>query len=153
LEEVDPADEARTYREAPLWRRLSIDVAGSAMHFLIALVVLFAMFFWTGDRGFYLSAPASNPIVEISRLQSGLSPAQEAGFHLGDRILAVNGNKMSWAQLGDYIRTHPGQRIDMTVERAGRIIHLFPVPVKADTVQIVGSGEAPSGGVGFIGIA
>ena len=36
LEEVDPADEARTYRQAPLWRRLSVALAGSAMHFLIA---------------------------------------------------------------------------------------------------------------------
>ena len=36
LEEVDPADEPRTYRQAPLWRRLSVALAGSAMHFLIA---------------------------------------------------------------------------------------------------------------------
>src|SRR6202021_1216367 len=55
LEEVDPADEARTYREAPLWRRLSVATAGSAMHFLIALCLLFALFFWTGDDGHYLT--------------------------------------------------------------------------------------------------
>ena len=33
LEEVDPADEARTYRSAPLWRHCSIDVAGSSAPF------------------------------------------------------------------------------------------------------------------------
>src|SRR5208282_2254501 len=54
LEEVDPADEPRTYRQAPVWRRLSVALAGSAMHFLIAICLLFTMFFWTGDRGAYL---------------------------------------------------------------------------------------------------
>src|SRR5438093_9928249 len=41
LEKVDPADEPRTYREKPYWRRLSVGVAGSAMHFLIAFVLLY----------------------------------------------------------------------------------------------------------------
>src|SRR3712207_5048135 len=36
LEQVDPADEARTYRQQPFWRRLSVAVAGSTMHFIIA---------------------------------------------------------------------------------------------------------------------
>src|ERR1700722_3353548 len=120
LGEVDPADEARTYRQAPLWRRLSVGVAGSAMHFLIAIVVLFAMFFWTGDNGNYLASaselPASNPIVEIDGLITGASPAQEAGFHLGDRIVAVDGRKFSnWAQLSSYIQAHPDRRLDVTV--------------------------------------
>ena len=153
LEEVDPADEARTYRQAPLWRRLSIDVAGSAMHFVIALVVLFSMFFWTGDKGFYLSVvPASNPIVEISRLQSGPSPAQIAGFRLRDRIVAVDGHTFSsWDALGQFIRARPNQRLDVTVNRGGHLVHLYPVPVKADTVKVLGPAGAPTGAVGFIG--
>ena len=34
LEKVDPADEPRTYRQKPFWRRLSVAVAGSVVHFL-----------------------------------------------------------------------------------------------------------------------
>ena len=114
LEEVDPADEPRTYRQAPVGRRLSVALAGSAMHFLIAIVVLFAMFFWTGDNGNYLASPsalpASNPIVEIDGLSTGASPAQLAGFHLGDRIVAVDGRHFTnWAQLSGYIQAHPGR--------------------------------------------
>ncbi len=165
LEEVDPADEARTYRQAPLWRRLSVALAGSAMHFLIAAIVLFIMFFWAGDNGNYLtstaSLPASNPIVEIDGLSSGASPAQLAGFHLGDRIVAVDGRHFAnWSQLSSYIQARAGQRLEVTVNRAGRLVQLFPVPVNRNAVQLTGpaagtlpaarSGAPP---VGFIGIA
>ena len=37
LEEVDPADECRVYREKPFHARLLVAVAGSAMHFLHGL--------------------------------------------------------------------------------------------------------------------
>src|SRR4029079_19291502 len=40
LEEVDPSDEERTYRRKPFWRRLSVAVGGSTMHFLIAFVLI-----------------------------------------------------------------------------------------------------------------
>ena len=43
LEEVDPADEPRTYRQQPFHARLLVAVAGSAMHFLMAFVLLFAL--------------------------------------------------------------------------------------------------------------
>jgi membrane-associated protease RseP (regulator of RpoE activity) len=159
LEEVDPADEARTYRHAPLWRRLCIDLAGSAMHFLIALLVLFTMFFWTGDNGHYLSSvPASNPVVEIDGLVGGASPAQEAGFHVGDRIVAVDGHRFAtWTEVGAYIRAHAGTTLNVTVNRGGHLLQLHPTPVNLNTVKAAGAG-APSGSAssstpyGFIGI-
>jgi membrane-associated protease RseP (regulator of RpoE activity) len=158
LEEVDPADEARTYRHAPLWRRLSIDLAGSAMHFLIALVVLFAMFFWTGDSARYLSVPASNPVVEIDGLVGGPSPAQEAGFHIGDRIVAVDGQRFaSWTALGTYIKAHAGKTLNVTVDRGGHLVQLHPTPVNLDRVKAAGAGAPIGNGpnappYGFIGI-
>jgi membrane-associated protease RseP (regulator of RpoE activity) len=165
LEEVDPADEARTYRQAPLWRRLSVALAGSSMHFLIALVVLFAMFFWTGDASNYLASPAalpaSNPIVEIDGLTTGESPAQKAGFHLGDRIVAVDGHTFgTWQQLTAYIQSHAGRRLDVTVDRQGSRVQLYPVPVNRNDVKLAGPNAPalPSAGknappVGFLGIA
>jgi membrane-associated protease RseP (regulator of RpoE activity) len=43
LEEVDPADEGRTYRSKPYWRRLSVATAGSAMHFIMAFFLAMAL--------------------------------------------------------------------------------------------------------------
>jgi membrane-associated protease RseP (regulator of RpoE activity) len=169
LEEVDPADEPRTYRQAPLGRRLSVALAGSTMHFLIAVVVLFVMFFWTGDNGNYLSSPtsfpASNPIAELDGLQVGgrvvASPAQDAGFRIGDRIVAVDGRRFSnWAEVSAYIQSHYGRRLDVTVSRDGKLVHLFPVPVNRNDIQISGAGApslprtSPSAlPIGFIGVS
>ena len=154
LEEVDPSDEERTYRRAPLWRRLLIDVAGSATHFAIALVVLFSMFFWTGDQGRYLTTlPADNPVAQIVAFKGSQSPAEQAGFRLGDRIVAIDGQHFrTWEQTAAFIQSHPGKRLDVTVDRGGRLVHLFPTPVPADTVQVSGGSGLPTGKVGVLGI-
>ena len=153
LEEVDPAEESRTYRAAPLWRRLLIDVAGSSMHFVIALVVLFSMFFWTGDAGYYLTKePPNNPITAIVSIEHGQSPAEKAGFKVGDRIEAIDGHHFAdYAAMARYIQTHAGQRLDVTVDRGGRTTHLMPTPIPADSVRLVGREQLPAGKQGFIG--
>lgn len=154
LEDVDPAFEERTYRHAPFWRRFVIDVAGSGMHFLIALVLLFSMFFWTGDQSGYLtSIPASNPIAEIIGFSGQTSPAQQAGFKLGDRIVAVDGvHYATWSQMASFIQAHPGVPLNFTVERAGRDITLHATPVAADTVPNASADGLPTGKVGVLGI-
>src|SRR5271155_2590722 len=43
LEEVDPADEARSFRRQPAWQRAIVLVAGSFMHFALAFVLLFIL--------------------------------------------------------------------------------------------------------------
>jgi membrane-associated protease RseP (regulator of RpoE activity) len=154
LEEVDPCDEPRTYRRAPLWRRLLIDVAGSATHFVLALVVLFAMFFWTGDEGRYLTnVPASNPIAEIIQLSNGASPAAKAGLRVGDRIIAVDGHHYSsWSQTAAYIKKSPGKRIALTVERGGRTLQIEATPAAGDTLHPSAPSGLPTGKEGVLGI-
>lgn len=154
LESVDPADEERTYRRAPFWRRLVIDVAGSGMHFLIALVLLFSMFFWTGDQSGYLTTvPANNPVAEILSFAGHASPAQRAGFEIGDRIVAVDGAHFkTWSQLASFIQAHPGVRLDFTVERAGRDVTLYATPIPADTIRGGAAAGLPTGKVGVLGI-
>ena len=43
LDEVDPEDEARSFRRAPGWQRLIVLAAGSFMHFLLAAVLIFGL--------------------------------------------------------------------------------------------------------------
>ena len=46
------------------------------------------------------------------------SPADEAGLEPGERIVAVNGVAMqSWLDVRDVISTHPGQELELTVDR------------------------------------
>jgi membrane-associated protease RseP (regulator of RpoE activity) len=156
LEEVAPADEARTYRQKPLWRRLSVALAGSAMHFLIALAVLFAMFFWTGDSNNYLAVPASNPIIGVYGLAGGrLSPAEQAGLKVGDRIVSVDGRHFStFTELGAYIQARPDHRLTVVVERHGHRLTLYPTTVDEARFAAVGTGQAqPTKPTGYLGVA
>src|SRR4051794_31669460 len=87
LEEVDPVDEPRTYREKPYWRRMSVALAGSAMHFLIAFVLLWVLNGFVGIVNWDKPLPK---VAELSKLSTGESPAQAAGFKLGDEIVRVD---------------------------------------------------------------
>ena len=74
-EEVDPADEARTYRQRPFHNRLLVAVAGSAMHGVMAFVLLWGLFVFIG-------APRATPwpISGFSPLAHGVDPARAAGL-------------------------------------------------------------------------
>ena len=146
LEQVDPADESRTYRQKPFWRRMSVAVAGSTMHFIIAFVLLWVILALIG-------LPATTTTVgQISAIRDGPSPAQEAGFEVGDRILAIDGQPLEeWQDLPPYIRERPGDELRFTVERDGEELQLVAVPVDLSTVQVEGM-EQPDEPMGFVGI-
>src|SRR5438270_12665530 len=83
-------------------------------------------------------------VGSISRLQTGPSPAQAAGFKVGDRIVSVDGRPASrWEDLPPYIRAHPGQPITFVVNRNGEQRTLVATPASANP-----DGEP----VGFVGI-
>ena len=146
LDQVDPADEPRTYRQKSYPRRLAVAVAGSTMHFIIAFVLLWVI-------GAVIGVPtATLQVGSISRLESGPSPAEAAGFRLGDRVVSVDGRRFTrWSELPAYIRERPGQDLRFVVEREGRPVELVARP--ADR-RLLGDPDAGGGSepVGFIGI-
>ena len=146
LEQVDPVDEPRTYRQKPFWRRLSVAVAGSTMHFIIAFVLLWVILAVIG-------LPTTTTTVgQISAIRGGPSPAQEAGFEVGDRIIAVDGQPLEeWDDLPPYIRERPGEELRFTVERDGEQLQLVAVPVDLSKTEVEGM-EAPDEPTGFVGI-
>jgi membrane-associated protease RseP (regulator of RpoE activity) len=153
LDEVDPADEPRSYRQAPYRWRLAVGLAGSTMHFLLALVVLFSLFTVIGLPNY--DKPTTK-IHEILALTTGGSPAQQAGFRVGDQILSVDGQPVrSFQQLHDYTKDRPGQTLTFVVRRGHQQLTLRPTTVDLSKVQIKGQPVAPpsSGPQGFIGIS
>jgi membrane-associated protease RseP (regulator of RpoE activity) len=111
LEEVDPADADRTYMAKPYWRRLSVAVAGSTMHFLLAFALIFTVFVGFGQQ---------DSSSDRWTLQSVSGPALQAGLQPGDRVLSVDGKAPgSFTDLSKVIRKHPGEDVTIVVDRDG----------------------------------
>jgi len=137
LDEVDPADEPRSFRRAPGWQRVVVLVAGVAMNFVLAAVLIFALALGIGienDNTTQLGTvaacvPASNQALTNDApctSSDAKSPATIAGLKVGDQITSFNGVKVSsWTQLANVIKdVNPGSTVPLTVRRGGRSLTL-----------------------------
>jgi membrane-associated protease RseP (regulator of RpoE activity) len=145
LEDVDPADEPRSFRNQPGWQRIIVLAAGSAMHFALALVLLFVI-----AAGIGLEAASTGTTVGTvescvpTNMTSGCvkgdpaSPATKAGVRVGDRIVSIGGIRVAnWTQMGKAIRSQQaGAAVPVVVERHGR-----PVTLHATLASLTGHGS------------
>ena len=72
-EEVDPADEPRTYRQQPFHNRLMVAVAGSFMHFVMAFVLLWGLFVFIGQ------SQGNTTVAGFTAVAHGTDPGSEGG--------------------------------------------------------------------------
>ena len=133
LEDVDPADEPRSFRRRPGWQRIIVLAAGSFMHFVLALVLLFIVAAGIGLET--ASAGTTVGTVEScvpANVTSGCvkgdpaSPATQAGVKVGDRIVSIGGIRVnSWSQMGKAIRSQQiGHEVPVVVDRRGKLVTL-----------------------------
>jgi membrane-associated protease RseP (regulator of RpoE activity) len=135
LEDVDPADEPRSFRRQPGWQRIIVLAAGSFMHFVLAFVLLFALAIGIGLAGAGTSTAVGaidtcvpSSLTSACKPSNPASPAKQAGVRAGDKIIAVAGVPVrNWTQMGKVLRRQPaGKRIAVTVQRGGRQLTLHP---------------------------
>ncbi len=151
LEEVDPADEGRLYRDKPFGARLLVAVAGSAMHFLMAFVLLWVLFTFIG-------VPNADQvqIQGISTVGGRPGPAAVAGLRSGDIVVAVDGKRVAGNvnTLIAAIKDHPDRPVTVVVDRNGLSKTLTVTPAngrvdhEAGAVAPKGDGHAPYGVIG-----
>lgn len=117
--------------------RLAILLAGPAMNFLLAVLIL-AGLFWVGlERRVGLSDP---PVVSYVAADS---PAGAAGVEAGDRIVALGGDPVAdWRGVLEYIAVRPDREVVFTVDRGGAPQEI-PVWVEGDENAIGDSGVYP----------
>jgi membrane-associated protease RseP (regulator of RpoE activity) len=137
MDEVDPEDEARSFRRAPAWQRLIVLAAGSFMHFVLAFVLIFGLALGIGienDNTAQLGTVAACVPATSQALNNdspctssdAVSPAKMAGLRVGDKVTSFNGVKVSsWNQLADVIKNaHAGEPVTLTVLRDGQPVTL-----------------------------
>jgi membrane-associated protease RseP (regulator of RpoE activity) len=132
----DPADEPRSFRNKPGWQRILVLCAGSAMHFLLALVLIGGLALGVGianDNTTQLGTVSSCVPKNVTALDNGTctasdptSPSKLAGLRVGDVVIAFDGRPVSnFTQLGAAIRNAPpGSPVTITVRRDGKLVTL-----------------------------
>jgi membrane-associated protease RseP (regulator of RpoE activity) len=119
-EDIPEEDEPRTYRQKSWGARVGMAAAGPAVHFLIAIVLMFTILFLAGDfRRSYTD-------TTLTRTGQG---AAAAGIEPGDKVVAVDGTPVAeFSDIGPLVRgtesdpTKPGDIITVTVLRDGQTI-------------------------------
>jgi membrane-associated protease RseP (regulator of RpoE activity) len=141
LDEVDPADEPRSFRRQPGWQRIIVLAAGSFMHFALAFFLLILLAVGLGlenDNTTAIGTVDSCVPTSVQALDQqsctgsrGTSPAQLAGIKPGDKIISIGGTRVrNWTQLGTTIRNQPpGRPAAVVVQRDGKQLTLLATPV------------------------
>jgi regulator of sigma E protease len=104
------------------WKKVLVIGAGPGTNLLFA-VLMFALLLATGPgRG-------TTSVAEVERGR----PAEQAGLRPGDRVVAINGERVGYVGMLEQINDSNGKPIRITVERSGRRVNLPPVRPFKDT--------------------
>jgi membrane-associated protease RseP (regulator of RpoE activity) len=171
MEEIQPGDEDRVfYRLAP-WKKIVIMMGGPVMNLLIAFVLLTGVITLYGlpqiapkVGALSTCVPTAAPTLQVPQptCQPGdpESPSKQAGLQVGDRVVAINGTKITtWDQVSNAIRDSHGAELTFVVQRDGtdRTVQVHPAVLDratyaADGTPVVKDGKLVLESMGFLGV-
>ena len=133
---MDPAENDagdRGYCEKPVWKRMIVIVAGPLMNFLLPIVIFFFIFMIVG-----LSSPSTRP--ELGEVMPD-QPAAMAGLQSGDRIDAINEEKVNeWDDIVRIVHGADGSPMKIAYHRGDEARQATVIPVfdKQNNRMIIG---------------
>ncbi len=121
LEEVNPADFGRTYREKKFWQKSVVVMSGVAMNFVIAYIMFFGLLVYEG-----IQVPSTEISLVLEELDDGSpAPSAVAGLQPGDVIVELAGTPVAeWEDAAQAIAAHPDQPVTIVVDRDGTRVSL-----------------------------
>ncbi|MER7013412.1 site-2 protease family protein [Saccharopolyspora sp. NPDC000359] len=158
-EEITPEDEHRQFYQRSPWKRVVVMMAGPVMNLILAVGIFAAILM---GHGLYTPTttvaavsecvlPADAPNKEVCPPGAKQTPAAEAGFQAGDRIVEFGGRTYAtWAELQLAIRQSTGP-VPVVVERAGQRITLTPDLMQNQMPKLDSPSEYET--VGFLGLS
>ena len=110
-EEPDSDD---SFKSKSIPARMLVILAGSLMNFLLPIILFFSIFMING-----IQKPVDQPI--LGTIMEDKAAAQ-AGLQVGDRILAINGEKIAtWNDLVVTLQKYPDKEITVKAEHQGAV--------------------------------
>ena len=112
----------RGYCRKPILSRMIVILAGSAMNFILPVVLFFGIFFFAGVQ-------TPNPAPVLGTVLAD-NPAANAGLMANDRVVAIDGQPIeTWQEMVDVIRTNHGTvPLTIQVDRQGQELTVSVTP-------------------------
>jgi membrane-associated protease RseP (regulator of RpoE activity) len=158
LEEVEPGDEDRAFFRQPAGKRTVVLMAGSFMHFVIAVVLVLIASFAIGQVVETSPALAKTSDCVASGTDQACgkagavpAPAKAAGVRPGDVVTAIDGRKVKDGE--DFVtrvRASAGKPLVLTLLRHGQSVQLTVLPVPVDRPSLKDPKKTET--VGAIGV-
>jgi membrane-associated protease RseP (regulator of RpoE activity) len=122
-EVMEPGEESRAFYIARSSKKLIVLGAGSFLHFVLGIVLLFTL----------LAGVGVNSLTSVVKEVVPESSAVAAGFQQGDVIESISGQEVTdWARGVELIRASNGGELVFTVLRSGQSIELRATPRLTD---------------------
>jgi membrane-associated protease RseP (regulator of RpoE activity) len=124
---AEPVAPERQFRNKPAWQRAIVLAAGSITHFIMALVLIYALVVLIGLQ---IGPPTTTIQTTVATTSDGkAAPAAAAGLRSGDKIVAIDGQSIStFDQLRSVLTDKAGRRVTITYQREGRTLTTSLVP-------------------------
>ena len=120
LEDVDPDEEPRTFRHGTFGNRLTVILAGVSVNLILAFLLIYVALIGRGLPD-TLEANVSRVVPD--------SPAAAAGIRDGDRIIAIDGQRLDVDRdIAQALRDRVGQPTTIVVKRGGGTVTVTAVP-------------------------
>lgn len=152
--ELDPRDVPFSFTHKHVFKRILIVAAGPFFNFLLAALVFFGIFIFSGT---YVLRPT------VGQVEAD-TPAFQSGLQEGDLILAIDGNPIStWDEMAGIIQKSGGRTLLFSIQRSGETIQkeVTPVPrasknifgedVSRFVIGIASAGDVENRDIGFLG--
>lgn len=106
-----------SFLDLSLWKRIVVIAAGPFFNLFLAMILIFCTFTLVGQPTFL-----SNPAPIIEQAMPG-SPAFEAGFRPGDKILSMNGQPVKqWVDIPRLMKEIGGKPVTIELDRKGQTL-------------------------------
>lgn len=112
----------------PIWKKITVILAGPLMNFILPIFLATTVFL--------IGVPC--PTNTIKHTLQGF-PAEKVGFQSGDKIVEINGAKVSeWSEIIKIIRANPNKEVEFVVLRNDKRVALKTTLAEKDSIGFLG---------------
>jgi regulator of sigma E protease len=124
----------------PAWKVGAYLSAGPLFSLVSAWLVLWGAFTIQGARGVVVAEPLPDDVLTVGEILSG-SPAETAGFAVGDTVVSVGGAAVErWSEVPDRLVSGPQT---IRVVRDGAPVDLVVTPLEVEDRLVLGVARPP----------